>query len=491
MSDPCTSQGRPGAIARVHIRGVVVVLACVLSGIATFRQPSRGAEKPAKSLSKSTPAANDSLDDGAEAADDNALDQDLTGLVVPAQFLAKAKEIDKLQFSQALRGALLEGLSDHADSLEAAKKHVESAHRFVPDDPRAPYAYGMILLARNKPRVALEQFHLAATRTKAPYLPALQGAAWVLVERGDYAEGFTALLDLTRCLKESRDNWPTAHDKERSAEWLGGMIGYLAGPGRVPEHAARIDKLVADVGKSLAAEHQQAYARGRKAVAGRFEEQKALAARPADEVLSEAGRKREEFLAAAAAAESEAKKLEGDLVELKKPYDTQLADLSREIRTNGTKVKSLAPRLEEAKAEVEELSVPKKHPQMKSGYRRVPTVVARNENAGEKKIRESQLASARQKLQKLESEGDDAKKRIADAKTQRDTATAEYRRASGARRPLLLAAQKKSADLAASARSAELTPEKLKLRVRALETYVPFYFEVEKGRLLATLKSPS
>jgi DNA repair exonuclease SbcCD ATPase subunit len=114
----------------------------------------------------------------------------------------------------------------------------------------------------------------------------------------------------------------------------------------------------------------------------------------------------------------------------------------------------------------------------------------RNENAAEKKARETQLASAQQKLTQAQSALDRAKQQMTDAKSQREQADAEYRRAAADRRPALTAARQKAQELAARAKDVEqpLTPEKLKSRVTALESYVPFDPVSEKNRLLATLK---
>ena len=126
-----------------------------------------------------------------------------------------------------------------------------------------------------------------------------------------------------------------------------------------------------------------------------------------------------------AAAESEAGQI--DEIGKKNPYDKKLADLSREICSNGTIVKSTAPEsaapgrgggtvgAEEASADEE------------PGFRRPTKVVAREENAGEKKIRESQLAAAEKNLDQLLSSLEAARKRVVEA-WKADEAQVEFRR---------------------------------------------------------------
>jgi uncharacterized protein (DUF3084 family) len=123
---------------------------------------------------------------------------------------------------------------------------------------------------------------------------------------------------------------------------------------------------------------------------------------------------------------------------------------------------------------------------------RVQVPSMRPENAQEKKARETQLTSAQQKLQQAQTSLDRAKEQMADARKQAEQEATEYKRAAADKRPALVAAKRKSADLAARAKDAEhngLTAEKLKSRVTDLETYVPLDPESEKNRLLATLKS--
>lgn len=470
---------------------------CVFDSNGAFsKSAARGDETTAKASAKLKSAAHVDMADESADNGDQGLDEWLSALVVPERLSTRAKETDKLKFMMELRGLLVEGFKDKGDSAEAARKHFESAHRLPIDDPRAAYAYGVVLLEQKKTVAALEQFRAAAKQKKAPFLPALQGVAWTSLSRGEHLQALPALLDLAYRLEESQETWPAPEDKEHSAEWLGRMVGFLAGPGKTEEQVAHVEKLAVDVANLLTGERKQAYERGRQAVVARYDELKAYAARPAEELVAEASQKRDEIVAAAVAAERDVKKIEDELRALKKPHDKQLADLSRKIHDNAMKVKTMASRQTAAEAEVDEFSEPKMHASVRSqGNSRRPTLkVIRNENAGEKKIRESQLSSAQKKLDNLKSSIEDARKTIADAKRQRDEGQVEYRKATAGHRQALQEAQHKAAEISARARDAEhgpLTLEKLKARVTSLEAYVPLYPELEKDRLLATLKPAS
>jgi hypothetical protein len=464
-----------------------------------FGASSRGDEKSAKTSSKSSAKARSAakVADDEEPADESGLeaDEDLTALVVPASLLGTSRSVDRLKFNQELRGLLTEGMGADSENQGAAKRRFEASHRLVPDDPRAEYAYGVALLTQKKTRDALEHFRAAAQHCKAPFLPALQAMAWVSISRNDFSKGIPAVLDLAHKIEESSGSWPTDHDRAHSAEWLGRMVAFLAGPGKPADQAAQIEELQTDVEKLLTGDRKGAYDQGFRFIAGRHENLKALLARPADEVLKELKQKRQELLDAAKAAEAEVKQLESELHDIKAPHDKQIADFNRERRAAGQKARKASHDVAAAEEDVEAYSQPQMVPQTSytSRYRvRVPVTTMRAENAAERKAREGQLASARQRLQSAQSTLDQAKQEMSDLKSQIEQAGAEYRKAAAEKRPLLTAARQKAQDLTARARDAEhglASPEKLQSRLTAIESYVPLDPETEKSRLLATLKT--
>jgi hypothetical protein len=98
-----------------------------------------------------------------------------------------------------------------------------------------------------------------------------------------------------------------------------------------------------------------------------------------------------------------------------------------------------------------------------------------------------------QRLQQLRSSSDSARQGVTDARSQRDKAKANLKKALASKRTELADAQHASHELAVAARDAERavqTSDTLKSRMTVLETYVPLDPETEKARLLATLKSP-
>ena len=476
-----------------------VVLAS--SVCAADKSDAKAAAK-SKSSTNAKPEATAADADDDHAADDFAVDEDLSALVLPSDLLGQVKNTDRLQFSQALRGLLLEGIA--ADGAASSKRHFEAAHHCISDDPRPAYAYGIALLVQKNPKEALTQFRAASRPAKAAFLPALQALAWVHLSKKEDSQGLAALVELAGKIEESKGNWPTEHDKNHAAEWLGRVAGYLTEPGKLDagnsdaeknsNRAAQIDSSVQKIENTLSGERQTAFEHGRKAIARRHAELKAQAARPVDEVLAEFRQKREETRVAAQAAAASVKTIEEEIRSIKKPFDQQIADADKEIRTNGTKAKKLAHEIPEAEEAVEYLSQPQVNVKQARPSRYRPTgVVVQNETAQQKKAREAQLATAKQQLQQLQSSIDNAKQSAVDARKQRETAKADLRKALADKRNELVQAQRVSHDLAQSAKDAERaiqTPETIKSRVTALESYVPFDPETERNRLLATLKTP-
>jgi hypothetical protein len=498
MANSCGSaKGRATFFNRFWVL-VPLVVGVFGAGLA-LSQVSRGDEKPAKGASKPSKKAKSAEkpdEDEPPPVDDEGLeaDDDLTALVVPSTILAKAKTVDRMKFSQELRALLMEGMKADGDSLATAKRHYDAAHRAVADDPRAAYAYAISLLAHKSPKEALEQFQAAARQSPAPFLPALQGNIWVEILRNDYAKGLPAALDLARKIEAVKDAWPTDHGRQHSAEWLGRLLGYLSGPGSQSDQADAVEKAASSISGTLTGERKHAYEHGFKCIAARHQKMKELATRPVEEVLAEAKQKKQELLAEAQAAGADVKRLEDEIRDVKKPHDKQMADLNHDLRDAAARHKKAARDLEQASEEVDAYSVPQTYPQVRTMRYRVPYVTMRQENAQEKKARETQLASAKQRQQQAQATVDQTKQQMTDVKTQKEQATADFRQETADKRTELSEARKKSRQLAERVQDIEhftLTPEKIKARVTALETYVPLDPESEKAHLLATIKPGS
>lgn len=494
---------RVAASDRFWLAVTILSFTLLTGSSAADKSADKGAPAKAPSGSSARPDQPSSRDNKDLLSDnDPNSDDDFSDLVVPAGPLASAKPTDRSMFLQSLRGLLTEGMPEKGkDGTAAAKRHFEAARRLVADEPRAPYAYGIVLLAQKNPKEAMNQFRAAATKSKAPFLPALQGIVWLHVLQNEHLQGMKALLELAGRIEVSNDSWPTAQDREQSAEWIGRMTGYLTGPGATSDRdAVQIGKFADDVQKRLTAERKAAYERGRKAVADRHEELKDLAARPADEAMSEIKRQKEEIRTALVDAENELKLLDEEMSGLKKSLNKLVAELSRDLRAAGQNLKKANQELPDAAALVEDLSQPRRYATSSSSTStrsgRTTTTVTRGtrkETTKERQAREADLDVAQRRLAQLQSLQSESNQRLDEARSQRAEAQAEFNRTAAVKRPELLEMRRKCQRLSARAQATEkalLLPEELKSRLTALDMYLPLDPAAEKSRLLATLKSP-
>ena len=427
-------------------------------------------------------------------ADEPEVDDDVTALVIPSDKLGSVKKKDRLTFAQEVHALLTEGWGDPTEGSAIARKHFDVARRLVPDDPRAAYALGVALLKHDKLKEALEQFQAAARSAKGTFLPGIEAVAWVHMQRNEPGPALAGLRELARKIEQTDESWPAAHDREHSAEWLGRFAAYLNGPGSSPERKAQAAEFSGEIEKLLTGARKLAFEQGQKAALARYDDLKVQAARPVDLVLKEAKEKRQELIAAAAAAEAEVKRIESEIRDIRKPAEKQIADLNRDMRENATRANKARRELEGAEEAVEDLSQPRAYPKVTSyGRYRIPRITARAETGQEKKNREQALAQAKQHLDQLETSYRQGKEAIADLKKQRDEVRAESRRATAAKNEQLTAARHKSQELAARAKESAqmLTADKVKARLTALESYVPLDPDAQRNRLLASFKSHS
>jgi hypothetical protein len=438
-------------------------------------------------------------DDSAEpsADEESDADDDLSEMLVPSDVLAKLKTVDRLKYLQELRGLLVEGIADRGDGSAAARRHFEALRRITAGDPRGPYAYGLALLAQKKAKEALEQFR-AAVQTSVPFLPALQGVARAHVLAGDLSTARPRLLELANQIEVTSDSSASDQARERSAEWLGRMMGFLTGPGKPAGAKEDFERLETEIEGLLTADRKAAYESGRKAVVARYEEFQALARRPPDELRNEVNRRKDEIAGSIKAAAEEVRRLDEEVKAVKMPLDKEISAAQREIRVSGPKVKRLTRDIEETTALVADLSVPRKYPTSSTSTstrmgrtRTTTTYSTRSETTSERQAREANLAAAKEKLTQLQSSLEYSSGRYDEALRQRDELKSEMKRATAELVVELTAAKRKRLDVASRAKVAEqalVTPEKLQSRLTALETYLPFDPAAERTRLLATLK---
>ena len=414
-----------------------------------------------------------------------------SAFVPPAELLAQVEKSKQRQFQTSLRSLLKEGMS--ADGAAAAKKHYESAHQAVSNDPRAPFAYGLALLEQKNYKEALVQFQAALKLSPGDYLPAFEARAYTELQRREYSSALNTLKDLSRRLESTKGTWPSEFDRIHTAEWLGRTVGFLEGPGAPSDQKSPIAETLARISEGLTADRKSAFEKGRASVAKRHAELEAWSARPVNEIAAELRTRRTDAEIALNAAQEDLKQFDKQTKAIKSPYEKQIADGSSDIRDHHNRLKNAQKEIPAVEEKVEFYSIPQSVPNGVNKTRGVPTSVRmRGENAQEKKARETNLANARQKLDQLQTTISNAKQAMADTRKQVDQAKAEMRSALAKRLPERRDVEQKVRDCTNRLRDLEhaaLSPDQIKSRASALEAYVPFDTFTARDRLLETLKS--
>lgn len=106
---------------------------------------------------------------------------------------------------------------------EAGRRH-DVARGIAPEDPRVPYAYGVVLANLHQLGAAQQQFTAARETDQPPFPPAWRaGLTLALLQRqwlpaADLAERFG------RVLGDPAAAWPRPEDQLRDARWLGSAV---------------------------------------------------------------------------------------------------------------------------------------------------------------------------------------------------------------------------------------------------------------------------
>ena len=115
-------------------------------------------------------------------------------------------------------------------SLATAEKHYQAAGRIAANDPRLPYAYGLILLKHLKYGEALDAFAQALRFDETPYLPAWQATIWQLMRSKKHEAALERVAELANQLERPDLDWLDDQRRLDCAAWMGRVVGALQGP---------------------------------------------------------------------------------------------------------------------------------------------------------------------------------------------------------------------------------------------------------------------
>ncbi len=122
--------------------------------------------------------------------------------------------------------ALLEaGFGPDLADLRDAQKRVAALRRNPRHDPRADYAYGLVLLNHFKPREAKAAFAAAVDASQLAYLPAWMAHIRIHLLRRNYYQGLELLDQLAPLLADDSTKWSDPQAPVQGAHWVGRVIG--------------------------------------------------------------------------------------------------------------------------------------------------------------------------------------------------------------------------------------------------------------------------
>jgi hypothetical protein len=172
---------------------------------------------------------------------------------------------------EKLIGELLDlGWTAKAAGLRQAEEKFKAANELCPDDPRARFANGLVLLKHSQYDEAIKQFDSVGKQGKPPYLPAFRAAIWLRVLKKTYEPAALDLVSLTRAWQtvesDSLPDW--VHNDY--VTWTGQMVGFLDGPVDSRGVDAMLEKCVADIGGMLSREHWELFKAAKNDVLDEF-----------------------------------------------------------------------------------------------------------------------------------------------------------------------------------------------------------------------------
>jgi hypothetical protein len=120
-------------------------------------------------------------------------------------------------------------------SLDMARKDYAAARAQFSEDPRLDYAFGLVLWRHDQHAEAIDMFQVAARLDGVPFLPAALAVAWGRFLNHDERRGLDQLAHVSRILASSTEAYPPESQRQQAAVSIGRALGYLTGPGRIPE----------------------------------------------------------------------------------------------------------------------------------------------------------------------------------------------------------------------------------------------------------------
>lgn len=416
--------------------------------------------------------------------------------------LSRLNDLQRVQYIQAFRGLLLDGLPSGkrgaTANLDSARQHVRSARALCRDDPRLPYAFGLVLLAQGETDEALQEFSTACELAQAPHLGALANLAGIHLQRSEHDAAVEVLVRLADGLSGETDAWPTQTVRAGLADVVGRAVGFLTGRKAAVAADGR-DRILA----KLPADLVPAFRHGLNSVRKRQTELENLANLPEDQLRKDAQTRVTLAKSETDQANEALRHVEQRLRDLKKPHAEDLRQVAAEVRQKSQQLRKLSVEARQLAEEADNLSRPRRHANTgrnqgrvsvgRSGRVRVsPNAAWRKETSAEKKSREKKLQEVQSKLATRKIDLRNLQADMALARARRQQIEKEFADSAGELKQEVNAARARriEADQAwDDAREAADHPERLLERAHAFATYLPLDPDRQKQQLLESLQN--
>ncbi len=108
--------------------------------------------------------------------------------------------------------------------LDSARPQYEYAFTLCDNDPRLPYAWGLVCLKNDKLTESQKQFECATGHAGGGYLPAWQALARTQILRGKLNLAIDTLSQFSRVMEVSKNHALSEAGKEHYVDWLGRAV---------------------------------------------------------------------------------------------------------------------------------------------------------------------------------------------------------------------------------------------------------------------------
>ncbi len=445
---------------------------------------------------------------GMASAEDEFSEPDAEDFAYPLPWLKTGPVKERMKFASHRNGMLKSGWEgEPAKGLAAAKLDYEAARKLCPNDPRLDYAYGLVLWKHDRRDEAIKQFDAAAHLSEkvSPFLPAAQAGAWGRLLNQQREAGWKQLAAIATALSKSKGDYPTGVQKADSALFLGRAVEFLCGPGRT-EQSADADQRQADaVTVLIPADLRDEFARGRHQIDKRHADLKALADRPADEIVAEFQQKKSELQQQLDEYKAEISRLKDQIDEQSKTQKKWLAEQQKQVgqresvlpriqaQINAASQDYAANRVPGRYTEIQTVRVKVKDEKAKSGYRYETErrEVEVPEPAGVRLARLDRLGTAQKTGEELVRQGNAIRAEVQQLKTEKVQSNRNFVRGLTEVRTARSKQFRNQRELTAKVKQFEQdyhSPETLKARVSTIAPYVPWDPDVEREALIASYR---